>query len=162
MSSLEEAERKAALRAQILTELRQMTADERASRSAAVREHVVESDAWKRSARVLLFSPLRAEPDIASLSALGMKSGKQVAAIPSTARIEAELQLPFAPELILVPGLAFSTDRHRLGRGGGFYDRLLAGRARAAFKLGICFRFQIRAMIPHEEHDVVLDAVISD
>ncbi len=156
------AERKAALRAEIARELRAITRPERDARSAAICQQVINSDAWKRSARVLLFSPMRVEPDIAPLQPAASSSGKVVATIPSTVRDESQLDLPFAPDLILVPGVAFSPDGHRLGRGGGFYDRLLAGRARAAFKIGICFRLQLRTSLPCEPHDVLLDAVISD
>jgi len=70
--------------------------------------------------------------------------------------------LPETIDLILVPGLAFSKDRHRLGRGGGFFDRLLAGRAAGAFKLGICFSFQVLESVPTESHDIVMDAVVTD
>jgi 5-formyltetrahydrofolate cyclo-ligase len=58
--------------------------------------------------------------------------------------------------------VAFSKDRHRLGRGGGFFDRLLAGRAANAFKLGICFSFQLLDTIPTEPHDIVMNAIVSD
>ncbi len=80
--------------------------------------------------------------------------------VPATLREEAELELPFVPELVLVPGLAFTRDGQRLGRGGGFYDRLLGGRARGAFKVGLGFACQMRASIPREGHDVLLDAVV--
>jgi len=75
---------------------------------------------------------------------------------------KAQLNLPFSPELVLVPALAFSHSGHRLGRGGGFYDGLLSGHAAQAFKLGICFAFQLVETIPFESHDVIMDAVMSD
>ena len=87
---------------------------------------------------------------------------KLAAIVPRTLRHEHELELPFVPDFVLVPGLAFSRDGHRLGRGGGFYDRLLAGRARDAVKVGVCFALQLHEAIPSEVHDVVLDAVITD
>ncbi len=156
------AAEKATLRRVILSELREMTPDDRAARSEVIRRHVVASAPWKGSERVLLFSPMRTEPDITALEVAAAESGKRVAVIPRTIRLEQELELSFTPDVILVPGLAFSPEGHRLGRGGGFYDRLLVGRAAVAFKIGICFRFQLRATVPFEEHDVVLDAVISD
>lgn len=153
---------KAALRKEILAELRAISPEERARQSKLICARVIASEAWQRSRRVLLFSPMRSEPDIAPLSTLGQESGKHVATIANTERVESELQLPFTPELMLVPGIAFSVDGHRLGRGGGFYDRLLAGRARAAFKIGICFPLQLRPTVPHEAHDVILNLVISE
>lgn len=153
---------KAALRKEILAELRAISPAERARQSKLICARVIASEAWQRSRSVLLFSPMRSEPDIASLSALAEGSGKQIATIPNTVRVESELQIPFSPQVILVPGVAFSIDGRRLGRGGGFYDRLLAGRARAAFKIGIGFPLQVLQTIPHEEHDAILDVVISE
>ena len=66
------------------------------------------------------------------------------------------------PDFVLVPGLAFSRNGYRLGRGGGFYDRLLAGRARDAVKVGVGFELQLTDDIPRAEHDVILDRVITD
>lgn len=162
MSAAEEAGGKAALRAEMLHELRQLTPEDRAVWSTAICRRVLEHDAWIKSAAVVLFSPMRGEPDIAPLAVAAHDAGKQVVIIPSNIRDEATLQLPFAPEVIVVPGLAFSGDGHRLGRGGGFYDRLLAGRARGAFKFGVCFRFQLGPSIPHEQHDISLDVVVTD
>jgi len=69
---------------------------------------------------------------------------------------------PSAMDLILVPGLAFTRDGCRLGRGGGFYDRLLAARAPHTLALGICFDLQIVAALPTEAHDQRVDAVITE
>lgn len=162
MSDAGQAERKATLRREILAQLRQMDAADRATRSASICRQLVESESWQRSRAVALFSPMRVEPDISPLAITAAESAKLVTAIPSDIRDEAALELPFTPDLILVPGVAFSRDGHRLGRGGGFYDRLLAGRARDAFKIGVCFAAQLVASVPFEQHDVMLDAVISE
>jgi len=60
----------------------------------------------------------------------------------------------------LVPGLAFTPDGRRLGYGGGWYDRLLAGARRGAIKLGIARPFQMVAEIPEGPHDVRMDDVV--
>jgi 5-formyltetrahydrofolate cyclo-ligase len=99
---------------------------------------------------------------VSCLSDATKNDAKLVAIIPRTLRHEHELELAFVPDLVLVPGLAFSRAGHRLGRGGGFYDRLLAGRARGAVKIGVCFSLQLHDEVPTEKHDVVLDVVISD
>lgn len=65
-------------------------------------------------------------------------------------------------DLILVPGLAFSRAGARLGRGGGFYDRLLAARGLRAAKIGICFEEQILPDLPREAHDREVDAVLTE
>lgn len=150
---------KAALRIDALARLRAMSREDRAQRSGVICRNVLALAAWQQATNILLFSPMRSEPDIAPLAVDGAKT---FATIPVTFREEVELQLTFTPDLILVPGLAFSNEDHRLGRGGGVYDRLLDGRARNAFKLAVCFAFQKHARIPVEPHDVIMDAVISD
>ena len=156
------AAQKTATRAAMLAQLRAMPPEERAARSEIICRRVVELPAWQMAERVLLFSPIRTEPDIAPVGSAATDAGKRISIMPTTLRTESQLELPFIPDLVLVPGLAFSRAGHRLGRGGGFYDRFLTGRARDAYKLGICFASQLLESIPTEQHDAVLDAVISD
>ena len=62
--------------------------------------------------------------------------------------------------MAVIPGMAFDGMGHRLGRGKGYYDRLLP-RLSHAYKLGLCFPFQILdEEIPHEPHDFLMDAVL--
>jgi 5-formyltetrahydrofolate cyclo-ligase len=63
--------------------------------------------------------------------------------------------------LALVPGVAFDSAGGRLGRGGGYYDRLLA-RSPRPFAIGVCFGFQVVPAVPMEAHDVRVDAVVSE
>lgn len=63
-------------------------------------------------------------------------------------------------ELIIIPGVAFDKQNSRLGRGKGYYDRFL--RNTNAYKIGVCFNFQILENIPIDEFDVKMDEVISD
>lgn len=62
-------------------------------------------------------------------------------------------------ELIVVPGVAYDLKGNRLGRGKGFYDRLLA--ETQATKVGVAYDFQIVDDIPVEPHDVSIDILIS-
>ena len=64
-------------------------------------------------------------------------------------------------DVIIVPGVAFDKRGGRLGRGGGYYDRLLR-KARKAVKIGLCFREQIVKKVLMEAHDVRMDRVITD
>lgn len=153
---------KPAFRRAMLLELQAVTEEQRASWSEVICARVVESDDWQRCERVLLFSSLRTEPQIAPLHTAAIARGLETFIIPPTLRDESELALPFVPDLVLVPGLAFARDNRRLGRGGGFYDRLLSGRAASAFKLGVCYRMQLRDSIPAEPHDAFVDAVITN
>ncbi len=146
----------------MIAQLRAMLPEERAARSEVICRRIVESAVWRDAESVLLFSPIRSEPDIAPVGAVAIEAGKRIAIMPTTLRNESQLELAFVPDLVLVPGLAFTPAGQRLGRGGGFYDRLLTGRATGAYKLGICFASQLLQSIPTEEHDAVLDAVITD
>jgi 5-formyltetrahydrofolate cyclo-ligase len=153
---------KAALRANMIKRLRELTAEDRESLSDEICERVLETEAWHSAQSILLFSPLPSEPIITPLR-LDCEARKvSCANIPQSARAESDLHLPDEIDLILVPGLVFTKDRHRLGRGGGFFDRLLAGRGANAFKLGISFSFQILDAIPIEGHDILMDAVVTD
>lgn len=61
---------------------------------------------------------------------------------------------------ILVPGIAFDENGHRMGRGRGYYDRYLSkfnGK-----KIGVCFEIQVLPEIPRDPHDVRMDVVITD
>ena len=61
-------------------------------------------------------------------------------------------------DLVVVPGMGFDPRGGRLGRGRGFYDRLLT--VSRPFKVGVCFDFQLFDEIPAEPHDVPMDAVV--
>ena len=64
-------------------------------------------------------------------------------------------------DLLIVPGLAFSPDGYRLGRGGGFYDRVCIA-AHNSKKCGVAYCEQLlNEPIPVEPHDVKLDFVVT-
>lgn len=65
-----------------------------------------------------------------------------------------------SPKIIIVPGLGFTKDGVRLGRGKGFYDRYLEDSS--VIKIGIGFQMQIIEHIPTEPHDVRMDFVVTD
>ena len=68
---------------------------------------------------------------------------------------------PIELDLVIVPGTAFSPDKHRLGMGSGFYDRFLP-KAAGAVKAGVFFAGQEAAVLPVEPHDILLDMVITE
>ena len=63
--------------------------------------------------------------------------------------------------LVLVPGIAFDREGHRIGYGFGYYDRFLA-KVPKAIKIGLAFDFQIAGNIPKEAHDVPVDLVVTE
>lgn len=64
-------------------------------------------------------------------------------------------------DIAFIPGMAFDERGHRLGRGKGYYDRLLAHPAfRNILKVGVCFDFQQVAEVPFEAHDSLMDRIM--
>lgn len=154
---------KAALRSRTRQRLTEVSSDERDSRLKQICERIVRSPEWQKANRIALFVPLRSEPYFSGLNEEARAAQKIITTIAPTLREKTELQFGTDKiDLIVVPGLAFPRDGHRLGRGGGFFDRLLAGPAAAASKLGVCFDFQLLESIPIEPHDIVMDTVVTE
>lgn len=63
-------------------------------------------------------------------------------------------------DLIIVPAVAFDYDKNRLGRGKGYYDRLLS-KAVNAIKIGVGYDFQLVEKLPTEQHDIPMDYIIT-
>jgi 5-formyltetrahydrofolate cyclo-ligase len=78
------------------------------------------------------------------------------------------VQEPSRPVVVLVPGLAFTTEGYRLGYGGGFYDRFAAehgwlGKSGAhVLKVAPTFGAMVVDQVPMDAHDVVVDVVITE
>ncbi|WP_146037892.1 MULTISPECIES: 5-formyltetrahydrofolate cyclo-ligase [Pseudomonadati] len=70
------------------------------------------------------------------------------------------------PEVILVPGVAFDNEGHRLGRGKGYYDiylnRLINIDKKKVIKIGVCFNQQLSDEVVFEEHDQAMDFIVTD
>ncbi len=65
-----------------------------------------------------------------------------------------------AVELAVIPGIAFDKENNRMGRGRGYYDRILHRMKGKAKLIGICYDFQIVDKVPTEPHDVEMDGVL--
>jgi 5-formyltetrahydrofolate cyclo-ligase len=66
-------------------------------------------------------------------------------------------------DMILIPGLAFDRNFNRLGRGAGFYDRMIESLPSPRPTLiGVCFACQIVETVPTEPHDYPMDRVITE
>jgi 5-formyltetrahydrofolate cyclo-ligase len=142
---------------------------------------------WQQAASVLLFVPLKDEPDVWPLIKEVLAVGRALA-LPRydaarqaygacwvrdldrdlvTGRFGILEPVPALPaiatpavDLVLAPGLAFDAEGHRLGRGKGYYDRLLA--EVKGWRCGVTFEFQIAPEIPAEPHDVRMDGLITE
>ena len=155
----------------------------RCEESRAIRAHILQWSVWQRSACVALYMPLRREADIAPLMEIALAEGKTVL-LPrvegpgrmTLRRVSGEGDLlpgsygirepgadteilPFtAPELILVPLEGLDPTGTRLGKGGGFYDRLLA--EATGLSAGVLLRHQWTERIPAEPWDIPLSAAV--
>lgn len=63
-------------------------------------------------------------------------------------------------DFVAVPGMAFDKSGNRLGRGKGYYDRLLP-KLTSAYKVGVCFPYQIVDDVPVEPTDITMDGIIT-
>lgn len=74
----------------------------------------------------------------------------------------AKLISPIELDAIIIPGLAFTGDGKRLGRGKGYYDRYLRQVHSDCLKIGVCYSYQIQESIFTDELDLDVDLVISE
>lgn len=65
------------------------------------------------------------------------------------------------PDLVITPGVAFTNNGKRLGYGGGFYDRFFS-KYPDVYKIGAAYDFQILDFVPTEEHDYILNEIITN
>jgi 5-formyltetrahydrofolate cyclo-ligase len=67
-------------------------------------------------------------------------------------------------DAVLMPLIAFDRQGHRLGTGGGYYDRTFssAKTAKAPLLIGCAYQFQFYDMLPAEAHDVPMDSVVTE
>ncbi len=63
-------------------------------------------------------------------------------------------------DLIIVPGVAFDRECHRIGRGGGYYDRFLKNYKHSK-KIGVCYAFQLHKEISYQPWDIKMDRVVT-
>jgi|TARA_B110001454_G_C12544375_1_gene360845 5-formyltetrahydrofolate cyclo-ligase len=136
---------------------------------------------------ILAFWPLSSEPDITDALEKLLGSGKTIclpyidgnSIIPLAVKdlstlvrskigvytadpASAEEFAPGSLDLIIIPGLAFSTCGKRLGRGGGYYDRFLTGISSRIYKVAVAFDLQICSFIPIEPHDSSVHSIITE
>lgn len=172
------------LRQRIRTQKRRLSAAELAVMSEDICSKVLALASWQEAGTLLLYYPLPDEVDVRLLIKDAFESGKKVL-LPVVKGDELELHLYegeaslkegafgimeptgplFAPEhygeieLAIIPGMAFDNAGHRLGRGKGYYDRLLPN-LRDAKLIGVCFPFQFLEEVPAEAHDISVCKVI--
>lgn len=65
-------------------------------------------------------------------------------------------------DLVLIPGVGFDRAGHRLGRGRGYYDRVLRDLLAGALRVGLAHDYQIVSHIPIDEHDERVDYIVTE
>ncbi len=185
-----DAEReKTRLRREIRAALRRMPDAERRRAGATARERIVDLVDRSQARTVLAYLSDGLEVDLDPTIELLLDRGCTVAVpvvleargrmVPARitsldpsafARDRYDLRSPHLPlslvdpatlDLILVPGVAFTTAGHRLGRGGGYYDRLLADLPGRVRRVGVCHAGQVVTSVPVEPHDAGVDDLVS-
>jgi 5-formyltetrahydrofolate cyclo-ligase len=177
---------KAECRSELRARWQRLSDGQRTAGAGLICRRVVEQDFWKQAKTVLLFAPLPDEVHIWPLLETALTEGKiltlprfdplkknyaaaQVAdlqrdlvaanfGIREPAAHCGEISLT-AIDLALVPGVGFDARGNRLGRGRGFYDRLLADVG--GIKCGLALDEQIVEIITIEEQDVRMDVVLT-
>ncbi len=154
--------------------------------SQKVALRLLASPLWQEAQAVMLYVAVRGEVQTEFLLAKAHEQGKRVFlprceeeqgymaacpfekghflakghyAIPEPASEAADLRN--TPLLVLVPGLAFDRKGHRLGMGGGYYDRFLASHP-LAVPCGICFGRQLFSSLPYDPWDIPMAAVCTE
>ncbi|MBH46773.1 MAG: 5-formyltetrahydrofolate cyclo-ligase [Halobacteriovorax sp.] len=161
-----------------------MPASERVRQSKALSQNLFEYlsqiSTSLESMVIGVFSPLPDEPDwtlSSQLSSLqtafpfdegsGLMSFRRckVSELQEATQFGVKLKVPpkdaprTQPNMMIVPGLGFTTKGHRLGRGGGYYDRWLADFNETI--IGLCFEEQLLQTLSTEAHDKMMSAVIT-
>ena len=67
----------------------------------------------------------------------------------------------FNPDIIIVPGVAFDTNKNRLGRGKAFYDRFLKSHKNKTPLIGLCYNEQLIDNVPTNEYDITMDYILT-
>ena len=173
---------KTELRRSIRQQKRAMTEAEIVARSAKLGELFVASEAYKNAKTIYGYLPYNQEVRTVPMLERALKDGKRVAVpkcygeemrfiyLDDLTKVEkgyAGIPEPIADEpvaddetaLVLMPGLAFDPKGHRIGYGGGFYDKFLAAEPNHP-TLALCYEFQMLPSLETEEHDIPVDCVL--
>lgn len=173
---------KKALRAEIRAQKRAMTAQEIEEKSAALAEAFYKTAEYKNAKTIYGYLPYNQEVRTTQMLAHALADGKQVAVpkvygdemkfillsdLSQVAKGYAGIPEPIADgpvaadptALVLMPGLAFDPEGHRLGYGGGFYDKFLAAEPDHP-TLALCYDFQILPHLDTESYDIPVDRVL--
>lgn len=170
------------LRKSIREQKRAMSIEEIEARSAELLKKFVASPQYQAARTLYGYLPYNQEVRTVPILEQAQKDGKRVAVpkvygddmkflyLDDLSRVEkgySGIPEPIDDEpvaddetaLVLMPGLAFDPQGHRIGYGGGFYDKFLA-REPGHPTVALCYSFQVLPQLETEEFDIPVDAVI--
>ena len=170
------------LRQSIRQQKRAMTEEEILRRSAKLGELFASSEAYQNAKTIYGYLPYNQEVRTVPMLERALREGKRVAVpkvygeemkfiylddLNQVAKGYAGIPEPIADgpvaddetALVLMPGLAFDPQGHRIGYGGGFYDKFLAAEPNHP-TLALCYDFQMLPALETEEHDIPVDYVL--
>jgi 5-formyltetrahydrofolate cyclo-ligase len=172
---------KRALRERMLKERDSLAPNDVARMSAAIAASLLAHPRFREAKIIGFYIPKRNEADTSAMIEAAIRAGKVVSAPVTTHSISffpftslgslvpgkfgipepsTKNTKPVEPDLIVVPGVAFGLCMHRLGYGKGYYDSYLAHSA--AYRIGICYDFQIVDKLPTHENDQRMDEIITE
>jgi 5-formyltetrahydrofolate cyclo-ligase len=160
---------KSTLRQYFLARRGGISAADRAERAHRVCTHLIEHDRIRSARTVVAYTALGTEVDPAPALRRLAGWGRRLY-LPAwqdggcrflDAADGSTLAGTGAEVTVLVPGVAFDLRGVRLGRGAGWYDRILS-RHPEALKVGLAFEEQITSALPREPWDVSMDLVVTD
>lgn len=175
---------KQTLRAFIRTRKQQFSADRLQQMSLSAEKILQQSDLYRKAKTILLYNALPDEVNTNLLLKDTENKTQQTVLLPTVVGNELELKCfsgfeslhegafhilePEGPtfhelatiDLAIVPAMAYDTSGNRLGRGRGYYDRLLP--QLHCPLIGLCFDFQIIDTVPTESHDIPVDYIATN
>lgn len=104
---------------------------------------------------VMVFTPIRGEPQLDEFVDWCRSVGLATV-------VPEDHPDPDRVDVVVVPGLAFTAEGHRLGQGGGWYDRFLVRVPSWVLTIGVGFAEQVVDDLPVEPHDIPLDVIVTE
>lgn len=173
--------KQAALRNIDAQKRRIMTHDEVLEQSHKIVAHIEHMHTFKDAKTIMVYYPIHNEVDLRSL--VHKYADEKTFLLPATTgkkTMEVRVYEKGAPlvkgrfgipephtaaytgpiDLIFVPGVAFDRECHRIGRGGGYYDRFLKNYKHSK-KIGVCYSFQLHKEIPYQRWDIKMNRVVT-
>ena len=185
---MESRNEKQPLRSRMQSRRAALSREEQESRSAQIIEQIVQSALYDKNQRICIYQAFRNEVSCDTMKQKAWEDGKEIY-VPVTDEknktmefyritpatqwqtgaygimepvLEEDTPRLTEPALILMPGLVFDHHKHRIGYGGGYYDKYLSSHP-MHITAALCYDFQIvPEELPFEEHDILPDYIVTE